>query len=156
MEWAWIIGGAIVVVLLLWNIESWRRDFIRNEAETAGDAVDEKLRPIRAGCDPLDAAEIVRQAAVALPRWSFVGRAGDGDATVLSFERKTLVFRFTDDITIRVEPAPGGCTIGARSASRIGTGDLGRNPRNIKELFRTVRSVLEAGPQETTPYDPPV
>ena len=52
--------------------------------------------------------------------------------------RKTRLFRFRDDVTARVYPDPDGARLDITSASRLGKGDLGQNPRNIEELLRAV------------------
>ena len=41
-------------------------------------------------------------------------------------------------MTARVTPAPDGARLELASASRVGEGDLGQNPRNIKELLEAV------------------
>jgi len=43
----------------------------------------------------------------------------------------TRWFGFTDDIVVRVRPAPNGSRIDVRSASRVGRSDLGVNARRI-------------------------
>lgn len=44
----------------------------------------------------------------------------------------TAWFGFTDDIVVRVRPAPAGSRIDVRSASRVGRSDLGANARRIR------------------------
>ena len=46
---------------------------------------------------------------------------------------RTLVFRFVDDVVIRLRPARGGGTqLDVRSKSRDGRGDLGANAGRIR------------------------
>ncbi len=52
--------------------------------------------------------------------------------------RKTRLFGFEDDVTARVCPDPDGARLGLTSASRLGKGDLGQNPRNLTELLRAI------------------
>lgn len=47
----------------------------------------------------------------------------------------TRWFGFTDDIVVRVKPAPTGSRIDVRSASRVGRSDLGVNARRIRALL---------------------
>lgn len=69
----------------------------------------------------------------ALPRWHVESR---DDAThTLRATRKTRLWGFTDDVTIRLEETTDGTRVHARSQSRIGKGDLGQNRRNLQELF---------------------
>jgi uncharacterized protein (DUF1499 family) len=50
----------------------------------------------------------------------------------------TLWFGFTDDIVVRVRPAPQGSRIDVRSASRVGRSDLGVNARRIRSFLAAV------------------
>jgi uncharacterized protein (DUF1499 family) len=50
----------------------------------------------------------------------------------------TLWFGFTDDIVVRVRPAPSGSRIDVRSASRVGRSDLGVNARRIRAFLAAV------------------
>ena len=52
--------------------------------------------------------------------------------------RKTRLFGFEDDVTARVYPDPVGARLELTSASRLGKGDFGQNPRNLEELLRAV------------------
>ena len=52
----------------------------------------------------------------------------------------TRWFGFTDDIVVRVRPAPNGSRIDVRSASRVGRSDLGVNARRIRAFLSGVRS----------------
>ena len=76
----------------------------------------------------------VRRAVEGLPRWSLEVSEGNEVRAV----RKTLLFRFADDVTARVYPDPGGARLELESTSRLGKGDLGQNPRNLEELLRDV------------------
>ena len=52
----------------------------------------------------------------------------------------TRWFGFTDDIVVRVRPAPSGSRVDVRSASRVGRSDLGVNARRIRAFLVGVRS----------------
>lgn len=82
------------------------------------------------------AARLVVEAAMALPRWRHV----ETRAEVIWLTRRTRIFRFTDDIHVVTEAAPGGTRLLLRSGSRVGESDLGQNARNLKELI----AVLDA------------
>lgn len=69
-----------------------------------------------------------------LPRWT-VEPSGKNE---LKAVRTTRLFRFGDDVKIRVHPDGTGSRAELTSASRTGKGDLGQNPRNLKELLRAV------------------
>jgi uncharacterized protein (DUF1499 family) len=48
---------------------------------------------------------------------------------------KTLVLRFSDDVTVRVRTMGGLSAVSVRSRSRVGKWDFGQNARNIRELL---------------------
>lgn len=78
-----------------------------------------------------------------LPRWTLEASEAGGARAV----RKTRLLRFKDDVTARVSQDPQGARIDLTSTSRLGKGDLGQNPRNLKELLRAVdREINEPGP----------
>ena len=89
---------------------------------------------------PLPPAEALARAESAvrgLPRWRV--EMTDAAAGIVTATRRTRLFRFTDDVTIRLEPAAGGTRVHVRSQSRVGKGDFGQNRRNVMELFAALR-----------------
>lgn len=77
-----------------------------------------------------------------LPRWSLVGydeRQGEIHA-----ESRTALWRFVDDVRVRVVSREGTAVVEVRSASRVGRGDFGQNARRIRgflsELDRQLAS----------------
>ena len=84
--------------------------------------------------DPGSLLPAVRRAVEGLPRWRLASSEEDEVRAV----RKTRLFRFADDVTARVRPHPDGARLELTSASRLGKGDLGQNPRNLTELLRAV------------------
>ena len=78
---------------------------------------------------------IVRRAVEGLPRWSL--EASERSA-VRGAARTTRLFQFREDVTAKVYPDPDVTQLEITSASRLGKGDLGQNPRNIEELLRAV------------------
>ena len=77
---------------------------------------------------------VVRRAVERLPRWGLEAAEGSEVRAV----RTTRLFRFRDDVTARVRPDPDGARLELTSASRLGRGDLGQNPRNLEDLLRAV------------------
>jgi uncharacterized protein (DUF1499 family) len=51
----------------------------------------------------------------------------------------TTWFGFKDDVVIRITPTAGGSRIDARSVSRLGEGDLGKNAARIRGYLRRVQ-----------------
>jgi uncharacterized protein (DUF1499 family) len=84
--------------------------------------------------DPVRLLSAVRRAVEGLPRWRLATSEGDEVRAV----RKTRLFGFRDDVTARVYSDPDGARLELTSASRLGKGDLGQNPRNLEELLRAV------------------
>ena len=107
-----------------------------------GPAMDERERPTpnsarAARTYPVAPGRLllsVRRAVEGLPRWSLEASKGDEVRAV----RKTRLFRFKDDVTARMYPDPAGARLELTSASRLGRGDLGQNPRNLEELLRAL------------------
>jgi len=46
-----------------------------------------------------------------------------------------VIFRFVDDVSVRVRPDTGGAKIDVRSKSRDGKGDIGTNARRIRTFL---------------------
>ncbi len=68
-------------------------------------------------------------------RWNLV-RANE-DKGMIGFEATTLVFRFVDDVRIKVKLDQNALTrVDMWSHSRVGKGDLGGNTRRISRFFR--------------------
>ena len=68
----------------------------------------------------------------------------DDELGVLEAESATLVWRFVDDVHISVGLDKDGQTrVDVTSASRVGRGDLGRNPRTIARFLSQLDRALE-------------
>lgn len=106
----------------------------RNWAETGQDP---GLAPLHLQLTLEQALPRIREALARLPRWQMV--AWDEQTGIITATRTTRLFRFVDDVTIRLEATPQGTTVHTRSKSRLGKGDLGQNRRNILELFQALQ-----------------
>ena len=108
-----------------------------NVAETREGHVFPELRP------PLFAAEAeaTQDAVVRAMRslgWQEIQETeGEVRAVVVS-----ALFRFRDDVTVRTEATEGGTLLHARSASRVGKGDLAANARHLLALFAQVERLI--------------
>lgn len=70
-------------------------------------------------------------------RWELAHQ--DEELGLITVRCRSLVFRFVDDLTIWMKLDENGMTrVDARSASRVGRGDLGVNARRLSRLFRTL------------------
>ena len=91
-------------------------------------------------------AAAVELASGGLRGWTLV--EADEDRGTFSAESKTLVFRFVDDVELRMSLDEYGQTrVDLTSASRVGRGDLGRNARQIRKFFRVLDKRIGAGPK---------
>lgn len=158
MTWFLLIGGAAIglalVALLiggLLQVDDWSRDLSVNQAETTADHADQRLRPLTVQASPDATAQLLTNVVRDLPGWRLESQetAPDG-AVTLHCTRTTRLWRFVDDVEVRVElaeksPVPGAdvaSVVRVASRSRIGQGDLGQNPRNIRELLDGLRALL--------------
>lgn len=137
---AGLLGVGLLVIAF--QVDDWGRDLTTNVAETDPHAADTLLRPLSATLPTAEVARRVRAAAGSLPRWRFVAEESDDGTRRLEFVRTSRLFRFRDDVTVWIEGREPHVSIRARSASRVGQGDLGQNPRNLRTLMREVRARL--------------
>jgi uncharacterized protein (DUF1499 family) len=109
--------------------------FTRNWADT-DEGRDPALVPLPLTLPPPAALTVLEETIQSLPLWHL--ESVQRDEHTLHATRTTRVWRFVDDVHIRVEAAGEGSNVHARSRSRVGKGDLGQNRRNLLELFRAV------------------
>lgn len=87
------------------------------------------LAPIHLALSP-DEAFAKSLAAAERLGWQVVRQ--DAEEGTLEATDTTAVFRFVDDVAVRVRPDPQGARIDVRSKSRDGKGDLGANAARIR------------------------
>ena len=86
------------------------------------------LAPIDFGSPPADAYRSAEAAANSLG-WEITYADGRSHIEATDTSR---IFRFVDDVVIRIRPSATGSTIDVRSKSRDGQGDLGINAKRIR------------------------
>ena len=101
-----------------------------NVAETRLNHEFLELRPPLVQADKMQTTDAVVRAMSSLGWTEIQATEGEVRAIVVS-----PLFRFRDDVTVRLEQADGGTLLHARSASRIGKGDLAANARHLLDLF---------------------
>ena len=69
--------------------------------------------------------------------WALV--ATDSSSGRIEATATTRVFRFRDDVVIRIRPRDGGSRLDIRSVSRLGGRDLGKNASRIREFIVHLR-----------------
>ncbi len=91
------------------------------------------LQPIRFARPPADVLREAEQAAHALD-WENV--VADPAAGIVTASETTKLFRFVDDVVIRVrDDGTGGSVVDVRSKSRDGKGDIGANAARIRRFY---------------------
>ena len=93
------------------------------------------LAPLRLESAPDAALERAVAAAESLG-WQIAAR--DAGAGAFYARDVTGIFRFVDDVAVRVRPDGDGSKIDVRSKSRDGQGDLGANAARIRALLSTI------------------
>lgn len=150
----WVLAAALIpVVWTIMLIDNWKRDFTENYAATSAESTDPALRPVETSLSPAVIAEQLTSWIAGKSRWKLESSETEADGRVkLHLVRSTLVWRFKDDIHVTItpkasaapnsaaaEPEPSGSVVTAESRSRVGKGDLGQNPRNLRELLGVLR-----------------
>ena len=116
----------------------------RNSASYGGARVAELQRAAYPDIAPVDlaiapAAAFAKSLATANAMgWAIV--TADSSAGRIEATATTRVFRFRDDVVIRVRPRDGGARVDIRSVSRIGGSDLGKNASRIRDFIARLRS----------------
>lgn len=129
----------IATVILMFNFQSVFRGLSTNHAKLDPAAEDPSLRPPTSASAPADLADTIQAWTDSAPLWSVEKREASGGDVNMHLTRTTRVFRFVDDVHVRLIAAEGGGTrVEAESQSRVGKGDLGQNPRNLKELVGVI------------------
>ncbi len=125
------------------QVDDWSRDLTTNVARTDPRAPDPALRPLRTARSRGEVAEALGEVAAGLSGWERLAVEEEGErATIVRLVRTTPLLRFRDDVTVRVEDLGQARAIAAESRSRVGKGDLGQNPRNLRALLTALRERL--------------
>ncbi len=119
----------IFIVAALSKIDNWSRDLNENSA-----AVETTVsEPITAVASKID------HWADNASRWKIESKRELEGGWEYRLTRTTPLFRFVDDVKVRLASSDSGTTVKAESQSRLGKGDLGQNPRNLNELLGAIR-----------------
>ncbi|MGB3681600.1 MAG: DUF1499 domain-containing protein [Rubrobacteraceae bacterium] len=84
--------------------------------------------------EPGELANKIEEAVGTLPHWKF----GHKEGHEVGLVRESRLFKFEDDVTVSISDNGAGCEAIFESASRVGQGDLGQNPRNLRDLIEAV------------------
>lgn len=139
-----IVGSVVLLFVLavVMTVDDWSRDLSTNEANTTIQATDPLLRPMIVKGTEECVSKVVLELIPAIPRWDVKG--GDSKEGIQIYAtRSTPLWGFVDDIAITILAEGETTEISVYSKSRLGKGDLGQNPRNIKELMKRLQAVDE-------------
>ncbi len=122
------------------------RGLTRNQARTEPHHPDPTLRGRTYAIPFVQVWEAaLRLASGGLRGWSLA--AADWNRGSITAESRTLLFRFVDDVEVRVSLDENGQTrVDVASSSRVGRGDLGQNARRVRAFFRALDREAGAGP----------
>lgn len=147
--WIYIVSAILAllvlgpVLLASLYIEDWSRDLSTNHAETTKSHPNPMQQPFAVNADREVTTSKVIRAVETIANWKVESTTQEATRTIIHATRKTKLIGFTDDIRIYLNEADGGVLITATSQSRIGKGDLGQNPRNLRELMKSVRAEFD-------------
>jgi hypothetical protein len=101
------------------------------------------IKPLVAPRPPVDVYATVLEAIKAL-NWKIIDEQAPEGARSGHIEAvdRTLIFGFTDDISIRITGSSKAAKIDIRSSSRFGQHDLGRNAQRIRRFMAEVKTRL--------------
>ncbi len=116
----------------------------RNVAQTRPDAHDRRLRGRAYAVPYAGVWDAALATARAMPRWT-VGEPDARTGTIRA-EARTSLWKFTDDVAIRISLDDKGMTrVDVRSASRVGSADLGANARRVARFLHALDARLAPG-----------
>jgi hypothetical protein len=135
----------LLSILFVLQIDDWGRDLTGHSATLSAEELSESFASLTRQMQQRTLAELtaaVRMAASRIRNWEYVGDTSDGRTVVLAFVRTHRLLRLRDDIVVRLEDRGDHRALSAESRSRLGVGDLGRNPRNLRRLLLELDAVL--------------
>lgn len=121
------------------TIQRWVRGLTTNHVRLETESPDPLLRPLTLPRRPDEVAQLIESWIDAEPQWSLESRQDAADGITLHLTHRTRTIRFVDDVHVRLLADGESTKVEAESRSRIGKGDLGQNPRNLRELVGALR-----------------
>jgi uncharacterized protein (DUF1499 family) len=124
-----VVAGAVAAFL------AWPR---LNMVETGKTPEYPDLQPREYAASEQKVTEAVKAAAGRMSRFAFVGAGRGPGGSEVHYVASTRVFRFKDDVNVRIRREGGKTKVTVRSKSRMGKIDFGQNARNVRELLAAV------------------
>jgi len=117
------------------ELETWKRNLTSNDARLDSQSDDPHLRPVVVSRSASAVADQIVEWATQQANWSVESQQEQSSGSItLHLTRKTSIMRFIDDIHVQLHSEGDRTRVEAESRSRFGVGDLGQNPRNLREL----------------------
>jgi uncharacterized protein (DUF1499 family) len=130
--------GAVLALALVALLRAWP---VINVVETGRTPEYPDIQPWQYHARREQVFDAALRAVKTLSRWTVVSsRPEQGE---IRAEARTRLFRFVDDVAIRVEEQAGTAVVNVRSASRIGRGDFGQNARNVRAFFAELERQMQ-------------
>lgn len=129
---------AVIMVSIFARIDNWQRDWTTNFAKLDASASEPDLRPLSLTSSRQEVASRINRWVDEHDPWQWVSADEEDQQTRIRLTRTTGLMRFVDDVQVRLIDDAAGTRVEAESQSRLGKGDLGQNPRNLKELVRGI------------------
>jgi uncharacterized protein (DUF1499 family) len=102
------------------------------------------IAPLQLSLPPEQAFEAAAKTARAMPTWEVVAEdASSGQITAVATSR---IFRFADDVVIRVQGDASGSRVDIRSRSRFGESDFGVNANRVRSYLSALRDNATGAP----------
>ncbi len=112
--------------------DSLKRGMTSNRSELVVDPGPGQVAAPHLPVPPAEVIKRLREISQNARTWSF----DSADGEVVLMRHHSLVFKFTDDVQLKLTAEASGTRVTGLSQSRIGKGDLGQNRRNLVDLIR--------------------
>jgi uncharacterized protein (DUF1499 family) len=96
------------------------------------------LATLQLAVPPEQAFELALRTAREMPSWQVL--SDDAGAGVIGAVATSRIFRFADDVVIRVQGDPAGSRVDVRSRSRFGQSDFGVNADRVRAYLNALRN----------------
>jgi uncharacterized protein (DUF1499 family) len=130
---------AVGILAAIAAVVAWPRI---NDVETGRTPEYPDLTVREYSASPDQVAKAVEQSLARLPRWTLVGSGKGPMGSEVAAVHQTLVFRFKDDVTVKIRREGPRTKVSVRSHSRLGKWDFGQNARNVRELLGALDQAL--------------
>lgn len=126
----WIALAATIAatVIVCLQVDDWNRDWSQNEATLEGTTVNGT---------PSEVVDSLKNWSDANLSWKVESSEAQAGEAKIHLTHTTGFLRFVDDVHVEIiatNSDPPKSSVSAKSKSRVGKGDLGQNPRNLKKL----------------------